>query len=446
VDSPKPNDLLHDKLCAEMDAFVDGLKEKSKEDILVVAFEKSWKEEILTIFETSFYSDTECAALLETDNLLDALYREWLDVDTDYLVDLRDCVNGVAARAAGETAKTQDIEEVTDTADIIPETIFVPQDYGSPQQTEVFASVINGKLYVGDWVIVKPDEDYGCLIGQVTAIDKFGTPEHDTDNQGDDIHVNLIAADYREHRLTEIAEDIGKLYGVPKHIDELPLDDVIMAPDMLISLAGVDLDRNNQILASCAEAAEFGNALHRRYFDEAETELIDRVEENHAEYLNSLAGFGASELIDMAATIHAYSDAYSYMTAWHGYSDDEVLFYLQFQNPLEIVAEKWRERNVDLDEMRFTMDFIAEPERKAALLIEYPRFVDVKPIPADETPEAAPPAPQMSKPAQEKHTPLNKKVSVLGRIAANSEKVKAYKEQKAAEPKPIKTNKDKERD
>jgi hypothetical protein len=226
----------------------------------------------------------------------------------------------------------------------------------------------------------------------------------------------------------------------------LPLDDVIMAPDMLINLAGVDLDRNNEIFASCAEAAAFGNALHHRYFDEAETELIDRVEENHAEFLNSLAGFGASELVDMAATIHAYSDAYSYMTAWHGYSDDEVLFYLQFQNPLRIVAEKWRERNVDLDEMGFTMDFIAEPERKAALLKEYPRFVDVKPIPADETPEAAPPAPQMSKPAQEKQPPLGKKVSVLGRIAANNEKVKAYKEQKAAEPKQIKTNNDKERD
>jgi hypothetical protein len=441
VDSPTPNDLLYDKLRAEMDAFVDGLKEKSKDEILAAAFEKSWKEEILTTFETSFYSDSECAALLGTDNLLDEFYREWLDMDSDYLADLRDCVNGVAARAAREIAEVREIEEASDT----PEKVFVPQDYGSPQQTEASANAINGKLYVGDWVIVKPDEEYGCLVGRVMSIDKIGTPKHGTDNPGDDIHVNLIDADYREYRLMEIAEEIGKLYGVPKRIEELPLDDVIMAPDMLISLAGVDLDRNNEIFASYAKAAEFGNALLNRYFDTAETELIDRVEENYSAFLASLETFGARELIDMAATIHAYSDAYSYMTAWHGFSDDEVRFYLQFQNPLQIVAGKWRERNVDLDDMSFTMDFIMEPERKAALLKEYPRFVDVKPIPAYETPGIAPPAPQMGKPAQAKQ-PLNKKTSVLGRIAANNEKVKAYKAQKATEPKQTKTNNDKERD
>jgi len=91
-----------------------------------------------------------------------------------------------------------------------------------------------------------------------------------------------------------------------------------------------------------------------------ESALIERVEQNYADYKNSLLGFGKQELIDMAAAIHAYSDAWSYMTAYHAFSDEETAFYLQFKNPLEIVADAWRERNIDVGDVELTMENISE--------------------------------------------------------------------------------------
>jgi hypothetical protein len=56
----------------------------------------------------------------------------------------------------------------------------------------------------------------------------------------------------------------------------------------------------------------------------------------------------------------------------HSFSDDEIRFYLQFENPLEVVADAWRERNIDVDDVVFVMDFIMEPERQKSLLEAYP--------------------------------------------------------------------------
>jgi hypothetical protein len=50
------------------------------------------------------------------------------------------------------------------------------------------------------------------------------------------------------------------------------------------------------------------------------------------------------------------------MTSYHAFSDEETEFYLQFSNPLEIVADAWRERNIDLEDMSYTMDFVYEQQ------------------------------------------------------------------------------------
>jgi hypothetical protein len=449
VDAPTPNDLLYEKLTREMDDFVDGLKEKSKDEILVAAFEKVWREEILMTFETSFYSDAECAAMMKLPNALGTLYSAWMDMDSDYLEDLRGCINDVVAREAGESEIEQSIEEVTENvAPSPPVNVFVPQDYGSPLTQDVSAQAINGKLYVGDWVIVRPDEIYAPLIGKVKAIDKVGTEDHDTDNIGDDIHVDFTAIGYSEKVKEDLLDVLSSVYSEAESFDELPLDDTIMAPEMLISLAGKEIEQVSELAASYKAARDFGNKTLSEYFSNLENVLIERVEKNYADYCKSLDGFGTGELIDMAATIHAYSDAYSYLTlGYHGFSNDELQFFTSFVNPLEVVAEAWRERNIDLEDMSFTLDHLME--RKDSVLEDYPLIADKAEVGVANEPEAPTAVPETPTKVTEKansQPPLNKKPSILDRMAANKVKVEEYKAQMAQNPQTkIKTN-NKERD
>jgi hypothetical protein len=103
-------------------------------------------------------------------------------------------------------------------------------------------SCLNGKLSVGDTVISHPDEDYGCLVGEVTYIDKLGTPEHDTDNEDDDVHVDFTGSNYPPERIKEIERQCAALYDREVTFNELPLDDTIMAPSMLVNASGLSED------------------------------------------------------------------------------------------------------------------------------------------------------------------------------------------------------------
>ncbi|GHV47854.1 hypothetical protein FACS189499_06110 [Clostridia bacterium] len=327
-----PNDRLYAKLSAEYDAYIDELKTKSHgarvaaDEILVAAFEKVQKEEIIIAFETSFYGDGECAALLKLDNTLDEIYREWLDTDASDIDAIQDCINGVVERETG----------VTLGADISESTV-ITIEAENPLSTQV----INGEVDVGNWVIAVTGTAYSGLIGQVIAVDKIGTDEHETDNPGDDIHVDFTRVDYQPDEILAIEANFAKLYGEHKPFAELPLDDVIMSPEMLVSLTGRDIEPTNELTKSYGDVREYANARLNMHFDNREEELIERFEQNYAEYQQTLQSFGTNELIDMAAKIHAMSDAYSYATVWHGWNDDEIDFYLQFANPLEVIADAW---------------------------------------------------------------------------------------------------------
>ncbi|GHU91107.1 hypothetical protein FACS1894202_11980 [Clostridia bacterium] len=68
------------------------------------------------------------------------------------------------------------------------------------------------------------------------------------------------------------------------------------------------------------------------------------------------------------------------MTTYHPFSDEEIQYYLQFQSPLEIIADAWRERNIDLEDMSYTADFVYE--QKDRHLTNYALITDA-PLPAD---------------------------------------------------------------
>jgi hypothetical protein len=214
-------------------------------------------------------------------------------------------------------------------------------------------------------VIATAKSDYGYLIGMVTAIDKLGTSDHDTENTTDDVHVDFTSFEYPSERKADIEADFSALYGVPMVFDDIALDDVIMAPKMLIGISHLsqeerafmgNLQVNCEAFCNC-----FPGAVVPR--NEKHGALMERAEDNLEEYHDSLMCFGQRELIEMAEKINAMSEAYSFI-CFNDFSDDELDFLLQFQRPLEIIADGWVECNLDIgNQMGYAFEAVMQRKK-----------------------------------------------------------------------------------
>lgn len=88
-----------------------------------------------------------------------------------------------------------------------------------------------GKTFaVGGEVFANGSSDYGGLFGTVTEI-RTGA-DRETDNDTPDIHCEFRPPE-SSGMIHDIENRFSDLYGQPKQLDELALDFVIMAPDML---------------------------------------------------------------------------------------------------------------------------------------------------------------------------------------------------------------------
>lgn len=155
-----------------------------------------------------------------------------------------------------------DIDDVYDTA---------------PKSAEITTQCINGTLRVGDMVLSIPTAEYACLIGRVMEINPVNTPEHDTDNKTDDVHVNF-AEDYSAKRIREIEEMFTDLYDEPKDFDDCPIDDTIMAPEWLIRITGISHDLKNTLLDSGYNASCYCyQALEQQTVSAAQTEIMEEA-------------------------------------------------------------------------------------------------------------------------------------------------------------------------
>lgn len=92
------------------------------------------------------------------------------------------------------------------------------------------------RLDGGHIVLSSPDSSYPLLVGIVKEVHPLGSESKDTDNLTDDIICNFRYFTYSEKRISEIEEDLTKLYGESKTIEELGLDEVIMRSSELIVL------------------------------------------------------------------------------------------------------------------------------------------------------------------------------------------------------------------
>jgi hypothetical protein len=104
------------------------------------------------------------------------------------------------------------------------------------------------------------------------------------------------------------------------------------------------------------------------------SELLDRIEKNLTDYKESLMSFTKLELIEKSDQIHAMNNAHFYMTYWNDLTNEDIDFFLQFKNPLEIVADAWYDYNTYLGDMRNSLDALIE--RKDKILADYPKVTD----------------------------------------------------------------------
>jgi len=98
-------------------------------------------------------------------------------------------------------------------------------------------------IKLGDWVMAADNNNYGDMIGIVTAIKKHGKPDHRTNKKTDDIHVDFLPFNYPVKCIPEIEKRFSSIYNEPVQFNELSLDDVIMEPEMLIRLTQFRIDQ-----------------------------------------------------------------------------------------------------------------------------------------------------------------------------------------------------------
>ena len=102
-------------------------------------------------------------------------------------------------------------------------------------------------------------------------------------------------------------------------------------------------------------------------------QLINRLDQNLSDYTDHLMGFDRQQIIDMAGRISAMHDAHFYLTEHHAFDYEQAEYLLQFQNPLEVVADAWQKRTEDISDMSFALDEVFD---KQDSLLDYPLVTD----------------------------------------------------------------------
>ena len=124
---------------------------------------------------------------------------------------------------------------------------------------KISTQCLNGFVEINDLVISSPDDEYACLVGQVLGINPLGSDAHneETDNDCDDVYVDFINSDYSIRRKTEISAMFSELYGYRMNFGDCPIDDVIMRPNTLIRITGIETGLLEKLLSSRNDAEIF---------------------------------------------------------------------------------------------------------------------------------------------------------------------------------------------
>ncbi|MFT9076765.1 hypothetical protein [Ethanoligenens sp.] len=91
-------------------------------------------------------------------------------------------------------------------------------------------------------------------------------------------------------------------------------------------------------------------------------ELFDRLDANLEDFRKMWESSDQAELIDGSREITAIKDAHYYLTESHGFEPEEIDYLLLFENPLQVVADKWLERTEDLSDFSFALDEVFDKQ------------------------------------------------------------------------------------
>jgi hypothetical protein len=83
-------------------------------------------------------------------------------------------------------------------------------------------------------------------------------------------------------------------------------------------------------------------------------QLLKRARRNLAEYKKTILGFDAETIYEMADKISATENAYLYLRKYLA-EEIYIRFLLQFQNPLEVVADSFLRYAQDFSDMSFAV-------------------------------------------------------------------------------------------
>ncbi|KRK88755.1 hypothetical protein [Lentilactobacillus sunkii] len=109
---------------------------------------------------------------------------------------------------------------------------FYPEELVHLDQTLDFLEY-HAPFAYGDRVqVVEPVEDYRGLVGTVKEYHPLGSLSHDTDNASDDV---IVSFDDEQRELLSAPEYLPITENYPD-VDDVPLDDVILAPESLRKL------------------------------------------------------------------------------------------------------------------------------------------------------------------------------------------------------------------
>lgn len=109
------NDKLYKKMQAELDKFIADWKSKPSADTVELAYELTYKEEILNSFDFDWEGRTpipieQAKALLAMKYPLDYLYQEWIDYDDSPRDMLRDNNSLAIEKAVNHMKSRTDID------------------------------------------------------------------------------------------------------------------------------------------------------------------------------------------------------------------------------------------------------------------------------------------------------------------------------------------------
>jgi hypothetical protein len=85
-------------------------------------------------------------------------------------------------------------------------------------------------------------------------------------------------------------------------------------------------------------------------------QLFKRLDENLADLKGKWEAESKDSLIEISREITAVKDAHYYLTETHGFEPEEADYLLLFDNPLQIVADKWLDRTEDISDFSFALD------------------------------------------------------------------------------------------